>query len=34
VANQTHSMTVLKRAIDEVASRGWKVIDTRTRIGK
>ena len=27
-------MTVLKRAIDEVASRGRKVIDTRTRVGK
>ena len=34
MANQTHSMTVLKRAIGEVASRGGKVIDTRTRIGK
>ena len=27
-------MTVLKRAIDEVASRGRKVIDARTRVGK
>jgi hypothetical protein len=34
MANQTHSMSVLKRAIDEVASRGRKVIDTRTRLGK
>ena len=34
MANQTHSMTVLKAAIDEVASRGRKVIDTRTRVGK
>jgi hypothetical protein len=34
MANQTHSMTVLKRAIDEVASRGRKVVDMRTRLGK
>jgi hypothetical protein len=34
VANETHGMTVLKRALDEVASRGGKVIDTRTRVGK
>ena len=34
MANQTHSMTVLKRAIDELAGRGRKVIDTRTRVGK
>jgi hypothetical protein len=27
-------MTILKRAIEEVASRGRKVIDTRTRVGK
>jgi hypothetical protein len=34
MANQTHSMTVLKRGIDEVASRGRKVVDMRTRLGK
>jgi hypothetical protein len=34
MANQTHSMTVLKRAIDEVADRGRKVVDMRTRLGK
>jgi hypothetical protein len=34
MTGQTHSMTVLKRAIDEVAGRGRKVIDTRTRVGK
>jgi hypothetical protein len=34
MANQTHSMTVLKRAIDEVANRGRKVVDMRTRLGK
>jgi len=27
-------MTVLKAALDEVAARGRKVIDTRTRVGK
>jgi len=27
-------MTVLRRSIDEVAKRGRKVIDTRTRVGK
>jgi hypothetical protein len=34
MANQTQSMTVLKRGIDEVASRGRKVVDMRTRLGK
>ncbi len=34
MANKTHSMTVLRRSIDEVAKRGRKVIDTRTRVGK
>jgi hypothetical protein len=34
MAFQTHSMTILKRSIDEVGRRGGKVIDTRTKIGK
>lgn len=34
MANQKHSMTVLKRAIDEVADRGRKVIDKRTKLGR
>jgi hypothetical protein len=32
MANQTHSMTVLKAAIHEVADRGRKVIDKRTKL--
>jgi hypothetical protein len=34
VPNKTHSMTVLKRTIDEVASRGGRIIDARTRVGR
>jgi hypothetical protein len=34
VVNRTHSIVKLKRAIDEVASRGAKVIDRRTHIGR
>jgi hypothetical protein len=34
MANQKHSMTALKRAIDEVADRGRKVIDKRTKLGR
>jgi hypothetical protein len=34
MTGQTHSMSILKNAINEVADRGRKVIDTRTRVGK
>jgi hypothetical protein len=34
VPNKTHSMALLKRTIDEVASRGGRIIDARTRVGR
>jgi hypothetical protein len=34
MSNEKHGMTVLRRTLDEVADRGRKVIDERTKLGK
>jgi hypothetical protein len=34
MSNEKHGMTVLRRTLDEIADRGRKVIDERTKLGK